>query len=707
MKILAQVLLTFVLNAVWQVALIALFAFLCARLMRRTPARLQHRIWVAALMVSLFVPAWSCALRFKDQHLEESNRRQPMSARAAPVELVEYETVESQPQSPGHNEGSKLRAPVHLNRNLGSALIILYCGFLLYQIARLLRAWRRTRAIVRQAYSFQPREFLAVIIERCLKIVNARDVRFLASALISVPITAGVLKPTVILPAPLLAANDHDLLTSAIGHELVHVSRRDYLLNLIYELVSLPLSFHPAARLIRANIKRTRELCCDERVANELVNSRQYARSLVRLLGAMPLNERMDTTIGINESDNLEERIMSLLSTRKMAGGRKRLVPLAFALLLTVPCLAAAKFGLRFDLGQQEQSNRAQERQQKIELQEQERAREELQRAARQLREQIRVADEAQRPALQAQLQEVERALTENQRVLQQYELTRKQNEQTWQQAQEEFVRNQAAREAQMQEARARLARLMAQSSQPDERQVEEIRRAQRELQMAEEQYVQDQKQQEEKLKPKEREEREKHEWKEKEEREKQEIEEREEQEREEENRGAGLAAVKWAKIPMTQAIQIATSKYPGAVLQCRLFGEREDKVFYQVVIATGEGDNQTIKYVWVSAIDGQIFKTEEKKKTVDLFGARLKAIQVPNPEYPAVARAAKVSGEVQVQITVDQQGNVIYARAVSGHPLLQASAVSAAREAKFEPTLKDGQPVKVVGILTYNFQPE
>ena len=76
----------------------------------------------------------------------------------------------------------------------------------------------------------------------------------------------------------------------------------------------------------------------------------------------------------------------------------------------------------------------------------------------------------------------------------------------------------------------------------------------------------------------------------------------------------------------------------------------------------------------------------------------------MPNPELPAIARQAHASGSVTVQITIDEEGNVIAAKAVAGHPLLQAAAVSAARQAKFTPTKLAGQPVKVQGVLVYNF---
>jgi protein TonB len=80
------------------------------------------------------------------------------------------------------------------------------------------------------------------------------------------------------------------------------------------------------------------------------------------------------------------------------------------------------------------------------------------------------------------------------------------------------------------------------------------------------------------------------------------------------------------------------------------------------------------------------------------------KAISLPRPPYPAIAKAARASGTVTVQIIIDEQGCVISARAVSGHPLLQAAAVQAARHACFSPTRLSGQRVKVTGVITYNF---
>lgn len=94
------------------------------------------------------------------------------------------------------------------------------------------------------------------------------------------------------------------------------------------------------------------------------------------------------------------------------------------------------------------------------------------------------------------------------------------------------------------------------------------------------------------------------------------------------------------------------------------------------------------------------------KPKTVAKGVVNGAAISLPKPTYPTAAKAVKAGGAVNVQVTIDEEGNVINATANSGHPLLQQAAVEAARQAKFKPTLLSGQPVKVTGVIVYNFVP-
>ena len=80
------------------------------------------------------------------------------------------------------------------------------------------------------------------------------------------------------------------------------------------------------------------------------------------------------------------------------------------------------------------------------------------------------------------------------------------------------------------------------------------------------------------------------------------------------------------------------------------------------------------------------------------------KAISKPAPLYPSEAREANAQGMVTVQVLVDEDGSVASATAISGPPLLREAAAAAARQARFSPTLLSGQPVRISGVVTYNF---
>lgn len=80
------------------------------------------------------------------------------------------------------------------------------------------------------------------------------------------------------------------------------------------------------------------------------------------------------------------------------------------------------------------------------------------------------------------------------------------------------------------------------------------------------------------------------------------------------------------------------------------------------------------------------------------------KAVHKFTPRYPPEAKAAGVEGVVKVQLVVDEEGGVLTARAVSGPEMLRAASVDAACRRRFSPQKFLGRPVKVAGIITYNF---
>lgn len=109
---------------------------------------------------------------------------------------------------------------------------------------------------------------------------------------------------------------------------------------------------------------------------------------------------------------------------------------------------------------------------------------------------------------------------------------------------------------------------------------------------------------------------------------------------------------------------------------------------------------------IFLFSISAVFSQNSEKPRKVHMGIINGSAVSLPQPVYPAAAAALNASGEVKVSVVIDEQGTVVSAEAVSGHPLLRAASVEAAKLAKFRPTLLSGAPVTVSGVIVYNFLP-
>lgn len=348
MKPSSQLLLTFLLNACWQVALIAAVASLGSWLLRNFSVRYRHCVWATALCLAFFVPAFTSWRMLLDSTPQTVSAVTFASETAAPL---------SQQTASGLSSSTlSLPSSFQLNQTIAIVLLAIYFAFVLYSIVKLVQAWQTTRNIRGRSFEIEPNDSVAEVIHRCELEFGTRagSVKVFRSETLPVPVTTGLFQPVIILPESLLRESNIDLLTSAIGHEFIHVARRDYVLNLIYELLFIPISFHPAAALLRRRVRETRELCCDELVAERILNAEVYARSLVTLASPAPPLRRLSvtTTVGIADADILEARIMSLLKKPNFHTRWKRSLLIVVSLLLLVPCVAAVAFAMRFDVAQ-------------------------------------------------------------------------------------------------------------------------------------------------------------------------------------------------------------------------------------------------------------------------------------------------------------------------------------------------------------------
>jgi hypothetical protein len=176
--------------------------------------------------------------------------------------------------------------------------------------------------------------------------MDVRDVTVLRATTTEGPVALGVRHPALVLPAHLLRELTEEELGSVLCHELAHVRRQDFLFNVIYELILLPISFHPAAWFVKARVDRSRELVCDELAADQCSTRVAYARSLLSaatsMAGAVP-SKRQGYAMAFFDKNTLEERIVSVLQgsyRRPATAGRMRLsAPSMVLVAVSLPLL--------------------------------------------------------------------------------------------------------------------------------------------------------------------------------------------------------------------------------------------------------------------------------------------------------------------------------------------------------------------------------
>jgi beta-lactamase regulating signal transducer with metallopeptidase domain len=218
-------------------------------------------------------------------------------------------------------------------------LAFAYALFILVRSIRLTRFWYRKERLRTTATRTGLAPEITLAAERCRALLEVHSVTVTRSPEARVPYTLGASRPLIVLPDAYCSTVDDAKLLSVIGHEMAHVARRDFLTNLLCELLSLPISFHPFTYLIKREIDRTRELACDELVTRRLLAPKVYARSLLWAADIMRQYSSQAFMLSIFDGRILEERIVRLMSSNRRNSARFARA-LTFA-AISILCLSA------------------------------------------------------------------------------------------------------------------------------------------------------------------------------------------------------------------------------------------------------------------------------------------------------------------------------------------------------------------------------
>ncbi len=303
----------FLINALVQIPVVALVAVAAARATRRAPARQQHRVWTAALAGCVLLPLASMLPLRVDRWPLAVGRPLP--------------TVNSRPSTFSLDALLEhAQRPAARGVDIATLAGIAYALFILYRVAALAVGWVRMRRIVRNA---MPHAFDRVPI--------------LASDDVLTPMTVGARHPVILFPRALLGELSEQARTAIVGHELAHVERRDFLVNVLIEIVTLPVSFHPLTAMLKRRLAESRELACDEQVTPRLVAPRDYARVLIDVAAFACAAPRPAYSLTMAGGD-FEDRIRRIVRRKTMK--HSRILVAAAWLALAVSSVAAARIAV-------------------------------------------------------------------------------------------------------------------------------------------------------------------------------------------------------------------------------------------------------------------------------------------------------------------------------------------------------------------------
>jgi GWxTD domain-containing protein len=189
------------------------------------------------------------------------------------------------------------------------AVLVWLAGVLLLH-ARTLAAWAATRRLQRTGVCAAPSAWQRRVRELAARIRLARPVALLESCRVDVPLVAGYLRPVILVPLDLLAGLPAGQVEAILLHELAHIRRRDYLVNLLQAVVENLLFYHPAVWWVSSVIRSEREHCCDDLAVAVQGNAFEYAAALTALEDRRGAAEPALAATG----GNLMKRIRRLLN---------------------------------------------------------------------------------------------------------------------------------------------------------------------------------------------------------------------------------------------------------------------------------------------------------------------------------------------------------------------------------------------------------
>jgi beta-lactamase regulating signal transducer with metallopeptidase domain len=340
-----RALIEYVINALWQVPLLAGSAWLLLRMVRPAPVT-QHRVWLAVLSLSVLLPLHGMGSRGVSvspqtgKVIEASHEETlgPLAQNELPVRPGQWSAFAAL--------FSARTGSVRLAARTAHWLLRLYVATIGIGLFRITRAWLAARTLVHNSRETCLGDRDRTALEDYSHRLGIKLPQLRESGEVSSPMVVGGRSPVLLLPEG-FARHTEDEIRAALCHELAHIQRRDYLVNAACQVAALPLAWHPVMDWVQQRIHMTREMVCDAMAAQEMKSHLGYAKCLLALAHSMLGRRGMAAQgqfLGLFGNHSLEERVMRLMETTTLSVRAKAVRAVSGAAMMVASGVIAGMF---------------------------------------------------------------------------------------------------------------------------------------------------------------------------------------------------------------------------------------------------------------------------------------------------------------------------------------------------------------------------
>jgi beta-lactamase regulating signal transducer with metallopeptidase domain/peptidoglycan/xylan/chitin deacetylase (PgdA/CDA1 family) len=348
------------LHSIWQIAFAALWLFLALRIFAKSPANSRYLVSLFALVLAFVLPvatffwlsqnqsaAKQFAVNFEAQSATWFGEKVPPREKLAPPQIAK--TLNPN-QETFLVSAENLRSSFAQNFSAASPFIVgLWVLGILFSALRLSGGvWQLH--VYKTCANFEPDANWQVRFDDlCERLKIKQTVKLLQSKIVETPMVIGWLKPVVLIPASVFTGMNPRELETILAHELIHIRRYDYLVNLAQSFVEIIFFYHPAAWWISAQIRRERECACDDAVVELLENSQIiYATALANLEEFRHLRTKQTASpvLVAANGGKLMKRIQRIINNKNAETGLKTQTSLWSASLASLALISALLLGI-------------------------------------------------------------------------------------------------------------------------------------------------------------------------------------------------------------------------------------------------------------------------------------------------------------------------------------------------------------------------